>query len=98
MRLSRDASLTGNSSQHLAVIEAVLNYLAPIKERPRTYANEPPAGEPRTTVVSEAHVVPILDLRPFASSVSLDREGFSLVRHDTAVTDFYDDDEVKSVY
>ncbi len=43
-------------------------------------------------------MVPILNLRPFASSVSLDREGFSLVRHDTAVMDFYDDDEVKSVY
>jgi hypothetical protein len=98
MNLSRDVSLTGNSSHHPAVVEAVLNYLAPIKGRPRTYTNEPPTGEPRTTVVSEAHVVPILDLRPFASSVSLDREGFSLLRHGTAVTDFYDDDEVKSVY
>ncbi len=34
MSLSRDASLTGNSSQHPAVVEAVLNYLAPIKKRP----------------------------------------------------------------
>jgi hypothetical protein len=42
MNLSRDVSLTGNSSHHPAVVEAVLNYLAPIKGRPRTYTNEPP--------------------------------------------------------
>jgi hypothetical protein len=49
-------------------------------------------------VVSESHVVPIRNLRPVASVVSLDSEGFSLVHHETGVTDFYDDDEVKSVY
>jgi hypothetical protein len=98
MSLNRNSDLIEKSGQHPSAVEAVLNYLAPTKERPRTYTNDPPAGEPRTTVVSEAHVVPIRNLRPFASSVSLDREGFSLVRQDTAVTDFYDDDEVKAVY
>ena len=98
MSLNRKSDLIEKSSQHPSAVEAVLNYLAPTKERPRTYTNDPPTGEPRTTVVSEAHVVPIRNLRPFAPSVSLDREGFSLVRQDTAVTDFYDDDEVKAVY
>jgi len=75
-----------------------LNYLAPTKKRPHTYTTDPPAGEPCTTVVSDAYVVPIRNLRPFASWVSLDPEGFSLVRQDTVVTDFYDNDEVKVVY
>jgi hypothetical protein len=86
------------SGQGLPVIEAVLNYLAPTRDRPRTYTNDPPPGRPRTTVVSESHVLPIRSLRPVAASVSLDREGFGLVHHDTAVKDFYDDDEVKAVY
>jgi hypothetical protein len=66
MSLNRNADLTGTSGGHPAVVEAVLNYLAPTRERPRTYTNDPPAGEPRTTVVSEAHVLPIRNLPPFA--------------------------------
>ena len=96
MGLNRNLDLTGKAQP--LFVEGVLNYLAPTNERPRTYTNDQPPGEPRTTVVSESHVVPIRNLRPVASAVSLDREGFSLVHHDTAVTDFYDDDEVKSVY
>jgi len=79
-------------------VEAVLNYLAPTMERPRTYTNDPPPGELRSTIVSESRVLRIHNLRPAASSVSLDREGFALIRHETAVTNFWDDDEVKAVY
>ena len=86
------------NSEHPLAVEAVLNYIAATEGRPRTYTNDPPSGEPRTTVVSEAHLVPIRNLRPLASSVSLDREGFGLVRQGTAVKDFYDDDGVKAVY
>jgi hypothetical protein len=87
------------SARQLPAVEAVLNYLAPAtRERPRTYTYDPPPGEPRTTVVSEPHTLPIHDIRPIASSVSLDREGFGLVKQNTAVKDFYDDDEVKAVY
>lgn len=96
-------NLYGNPAQEqpgkvLPAVEAVLNYLAPTKDRPRTYTNDPPLGQPRSTVVSESHVLPIRNLRPVASSVSLDRGGFDLLHHDTAVVDFYDDDEVKAVY
>jgi hypothetical protein len=42
--------------------------------------------------------VPIFDGRAVADSFSLDREGFALVRHPTAVRDFYDDREVRKVY
>lgn len=73
MSLNRNCALMEKSGQHPLAVEAVLNYLAPTKERPRTYTNDPPAGQPRTRVVSEAHVVPIRNLRPLASSISLDR-------------------------
>jgi len=82
----------------LPFVTAELNYLTPPLERPRTYTFEPPAGEPRSNIVPESHSLPIHDARPIADSASLDREGFSLVRQDSAVNDFYDDDEVKRVY
>lgn len=82
----------------LAFVDAVLNYHVPGRERPRTFTYDPPAGEPRTTVVLDPHKLPIYDVRTIASSVSLDHEGFELIHHETAVKDFYDDEEVKAVY
>jgi hypothetical protein len=48
--------------------------------------------------VPEPHAVPIYDARSVAESISLDREGFALVRQRSAVRDFYNDDEVRSTY
>ncbi len=44
------------------------------------------------------HAVPIRDVRPQLPSLSLDREGFVLRNLKTAVRDFYDADQVHSVY
>jgi hypothetical protein len=82
----------------LAHVDAALNYLAPMTERPRNYACEPPAGVPRSNTAPETHTVPIYDMRPVASEISLDREGFALLRHETAIRDFWDDDELRNVY
>ena len=79
-------------------VKAELNYLQPTAERPRTYTFEPPAGVPRTTVVNEPHRLAISDARPILDDVSLDEEGFGLVRQVSKVGNFYDDDEVKRVY
>ncbi len=40
----------------------------------------------------------IHDGRPLAGELSLDRQGFMLTRHDSAVADLYDDDAVRAVY
>jgi hypothetical protein len=82
----------------LSLVMAELNYLAPALDRPRTYTFEPPSGEPRSNIVPEPHSVPIHDLRPIGETVSLDREGFALVRQNSEVRDFYDEDEVRRVY
>jgi hypothetical protein len=82
----------------LSWVNGDLNYLAPTTDRPRTYTYEPPTGMPRTTVVNEPHRVQINDARPIVANASLDEEGFRLVHHQTAVRDFYDDEEVKRVY
>ena len=91
-------SLQSTTIETLPSVRAELNYLAPTRERPRTYTYDPPAGEPRTTTVNEPHKVVIANARPILSDVSLDEEGFGLVQHESGVGDFYDDAEVKNVY
>lgn len=82
----------------LPYIEAELSYLTPMAEKPVSYAYEPPAGVPRSNGKFETHKVPIRDARTISHQVSLDREGFGLTAHDTKVSDFYDEDEVRNVY
>ena len=84
--------------ESLPFVTAELNYLASTPGKPRTYALDPPPGEPKSTALPEPHQVPIFDARLIAENISLDREGFALVRYPTAVKNFYDDKEVRSVY
>ena len=83
---------------NLPRVEADLHYLRPMAERPRNYTYEPPAGIPRSNTVPETHRVAIRDLRPIADEASLDSRGFALVQHNSAVRDFYDEEEVRRVY
>src|SRR5258708_6599825 len=46
----------------------------------------------------DPQTVSIYDMRPIQHELDLDREGFGLVEHRTAVRDFWDDDEVRRVY
>ena len=82
----------------LATVAAELTYLGAMSEKPRNYTFEPPPGIPRSNVVADTHIVPIRDARPIAPSLSLDREGFALLREASKVGNFYDDDEVRRVY
>ena len=84
--------------ESLPFVTGELNYLAPTRDKPRTYAFDPPAGEPKSTALPEAHAVPIFDARPIAKNLSLDREGFTLVRHPTSVKNFYDEQEIRNAY
>jgi hypothetical protein len=91
-------SLQSSIIANLASVQADMNYLVPMLERPRNYTFEPPAGVPRSNTVHEAHRVAIHDARPVADRVSLDANGFALVNHRSAVRDFFDDEEVRRVY
>jgi hypothetical protein len=78
-------------------VEATLNYFAASSEKPVIYTYEPPSGVPRATGKSESYSVPIRNAR-LEADLSLDSQGFQLVRHETEVRDFYDPAEVKEVY
>jgi hypothetical protein len=73
-------------------------YLARTTGKPYTYTYNPPDGVARSTIVTEAHTVPIFDMRPIADGLSLDRQGFALVTAPSAVADFYDEAELRRVY
>src|SRR6516164_11816394 len=82
----------------LPYVEGVLNYLAPMAERPINLAYDPPPGVARSTGVPEAHRMTIYNVRPVAPHLSLDSEGLALVMHNSAVRDFYDEDQLRRVY
>jgi hypothetical protein len=79
-------------------VEAELNYLAPISERPRSYTFTPPPGTPQTNVVAEPHRVPIHDARAHARSFTLDGQGFALLDQRSAVASFDDEAEIRGTY
>src|SRR5216684_9092992 len=71
---------------------------APWVEKPVTY--NPPAGTgvPRRVGNYRDFKVRIHDARPVAREFSLDRQAFILTHHDTAMRDFYDEEEVRTKY
>ena len=83
---------------HLPHIEATLNYLAPMADRPRNYTFDPPPGVPRSNSERQPHRVAIHDARPAIADLSLDREGLAVLHGASAVRDFWDEDEVRRVY
>src|ERR671918_767732 len=56
-------SLQSSIIANLASVQADMNYLAPMLERPRNYTFEPPPGVPRSNTVNVSHRVPIHDAR-----------------------------------
>ena len=79
-------------------VEGVLTYLAPTERRPFTYNySPPPAGQPQRFAPEHPVRARILDARPLAAELSLDRQGFRLLRHATDV-DLYDDAAVERDY
>src|ERR1700722_10620002 len=90
-------SVTAERTSDLAHVEATLNSLAPMTDRPRNYTFDPPPGVPRSNSTHEAHTVAVHDARAVESDLSLDREGFALLHYQSAVKDFWDEDEVRRV-
>ncbi|MFB2892913.1 CmcJ/NvfI family oxidoreductase [Aerosakkonemataceae cyanobacterium BLCC-F50] len=84
--------------EDLPYVEAVLNYLIPMAEKPVNYTFDPPPGIPRQSGSYQGYKLPIRDGRSIAPNLSLDREGFALVTHHSKVRDFYDENEIYNVY
>jgi hypothetical protein len=84
--------------EHLPRVAAGLRYLEPTSGKPRSLEFEPPPGVPRTTAVYREHTVEIRDVRPVAATLSLEDEGFQLLTAPTSVTDFDDEETIRTRY
>ena len=77
-----------------ASVLAEINYVAAMTERPKFHAQD----HRRDNLRYETHVMSIRNARALPQTPSLDREGFALVKHKSAVKDFHDPEEVSRVY
>jgi hypothetical protein len=87
-------------SSRTSAVESELNYLAPGNARPVNYTFDPPAGTPWNSGTLDPRRVTIRNARPLAESgeISLDRNGFQLVSHRSALKDFSDDNLIRLAY
>jgi len=79
-------------------ISAPLNFIRRQDTKPVFHSAALTGGEPKIFFDTEAHTVLISDMRQIAQTLSVDKEGFELLRHTTAVDDLHDDDAIKTVY
>jgi hypothetical protein len=86
------------SRQNSADVSAALTFITPQAEKPVFQSSAYTGGAPKVFFDTERHSVLIRDMRPLADALSLEREGFELRRHATAVRDLYDDDMIERVY
>lgn len=90
--------MTAHLPIQAAAIEAPLNFLRPMKARPVSYQYDPPPGVPVRTGQYDPHAVTIHDARPLAPTLSLDVEGFALLRAPSALESFDDEAAIRTLY
>ncbi len=81
-------------SRPASYVEVPLTYTAKTGEKAVLYEFQ----RESSTHQFESHPMKVHDARPLLDSLSLDTNGFTLVRHHTEVRDFYDPAEVHEVY
>src|ERR1700761_7477808 len=84
-----------SSTASISTVSATLNYLRPGSKRNRLYVA--PGGHLTTTEYAPATVT-VTNGRPHAADFGLDRSGFTLLRHASAVTDFADPAQLDGTY
>ncbi|MGC2411476.1 MAG: CmcJ/NvfI family oxidoreductase [Stellaceae bacterium] len=90
--------MDGLAIAELKGVVAPINFTQKMAEKPYSYNYEPPPGVPPRNTREETHQITVLDARAVNDRLSLDREGFVLLRRPTAATNLYDDQEVTSLY
>ena len=102
----QDTKVTTGRQQHdstsqtasLTAVQTALNYLTDVTDKPYTYMYTPPAGTPIRTGEYAPRPMTIYDGRALRDQLTLDQNGFMLTSHETTVTNFYDEKEVRTVY
>jgi hypothetical protein len=94
VQIGEQPMASANAEAEVRTVSGSVNYIGPMSERPRFHAND----HSRDNLNLESHIIRISDARTASVAPSLDREGFELVRHRSAVRDFRDQDEVGRIH
>lgn len=86
------------TATHADDVRAALTFIEPQETKPRFESAALTGDEPKIHFRTERHLVTVRSMRPLVDSLSLDREGFVLLHHETAVEDLHDDLQVDTVY
>ena len=78
--------------------QALLNYLEPTAQPLHTYSYDPPDGNPRFNGLLKTSRVPVTNARSLSRSPSLESHGFTLAQAPSAVTDFWNEIQVRDKY
>jgi len=81
-----------------ATVEAAINFVVDTGVKVVNIPSTADGGKSSHIGEYEEKRVTITDARPAADGLSLDREGFALVRFETRVSDFYDPDQISDIY
>ncbi len=92
------ASPKAAAPQSIAEVRGTLSFIRPQNTKPVFHSSALTGGVPKVFFEVEEDTVPISDMREIADTLSIDREGFELLRHTTAVENLYDDDAVDNQY
>jgi hypothetical protein len=79
-------------------IQATLNYIVSDGSPVFTIVATPGGRDARSGATPDPRRVVIHNGRPHTSEFALERDGFRFIRHDTRMSDFYDEDEIRRVY
>ena len=91
--------MASNAMQETAAyVVSELNFLDRSVEKPQTFIYPPASGKDPKRPKLDTREVRIHDARDIADTLSLDKQGFALLHHESRVEDFYDDGEVEAVY
>jgi len=88
----------GKREESFESVDTSLMYLVDTGEKPVSHSNAPGTTPIQHRGRYEERPVTVHNGRPIIDSLSLDRQGFVFVKHETKVKDFYDAEEVRSVY
>ena len=80
------------------VVHAAMNYAVNTGVKPVAETGGADGLERKSTTVIDSQIVAIADARPQRATLSIDVEGFELVDQPTAMTDFLDEDQLRTVY
>ena len=84
--------------QEAGSVEALLTYTVDTGVKPVNETMGPGNLNRRRTGKTQQHTVTIRDGRPLRGEFTLEKHGFEFVDHETAVENFFDADQLKSVY